>query len=136
MARQHQVTIAGNLTGPPQVREVADGKTLVRFSIAETPEKYDREAGEWRKEDTLFWNVTAWNRLSENIAKSALKGNERVVVTGTLHARTYETEEGEKRTAWEVTADDFAVSVLFGPFGSKTNDEHDDEPTDTDEQAV
>ena len=81
---------------------------MVNFRIAST-ERFKGEGG-WQNGDTLFMTVTAWRGLAENVAESARKGT-RVIVTGRLRQRTYETREGEKRTAYELDATDVGISL-------------------------
>ncbi len=83
-----------------------------RFRVASVPRVYDKASGEWRDGEGLFLTVSVWTQQSENVWESVTRGT-RVVVTGRLKQRSYETKEGEKRTVYEVEADDVAASLKF-----------------------
>jgi single-strand DNA-binding protein len=102
------ITITGNLTDNPELRFTPTGTAVTRFRIASTP-RYQDQAGQWKDGDTLFLTCTAWRQLAENVAESLEKGA-RVIVTGRLAQRSYDTEDG-KRTVYEVQADDAGASL-------------------------
>lgn len=106
------VTITGNLVGDPELRFTAAGQAVATFRVASVPRVYDKASGEWRDGDGLFLTVAVWKQQAEHVCESAVKGT-RVVVTGRLKQRTYETKAGEKRTVIEVEAEDVAVSLKF-----------------------
>lgn len=114
MAHQHNITVHGNLTAEPEIGSTEGGAVYARFVVAETPERFDRDAQEFVKEETLFWRVTAWRHLAKNIEASNLAKGERVIVSGTLHARKWTDDEGEERTSQQIDADDVGVSLRFG----------------------
>lgn len=103
------VTIIGNLTREPELRFTTTGRASASFGVA-VSRRYQSN-GEWQ-EQTSFFNVTAWANLAENAAASLTKGT-RVVVTGRLEQRSYETQQGEKRTVVEVVADDIGPSLKW-----------------------
>lgn len=103
------VTIVGNLTRDPELRFTAGGKGVASFGVAVS--RRFQQNGEWT-EKTSFFNVTAWDTLGENIAASLTKGS-RVLVTGRLEQREYETKEGEKRNVVEVVADEVGPSLRW-----------------------
>ena len=103
-----QITITGNLADAPELRHAQTGQPVISCR-ASTPRYQDRQ-GQWKDGDTLFLSVTAWRPLAENAAESLAKGS-RVIVTGRLRQRTYETPDGAKRTVHEITADDIAPSL-------------------------
>ena len=103
------VTIVGNLTRDPELRFTAGGKGVASFGVA-VSRRYQQN-GEWQ-EKTSFFNVTAWDTLGENIAASLTKGS-RVLVTGRLEQREYETKEGEKRNVVEIVADEVGPSLRW-----------------------
>ncbi len=103
------VTIVGNLTRDPELRFTAGGKGVASFGVAVG--RRFQQNGEWQ-EKTSFFNVTAWDTLGENIAASLTKGT-RVVVTGRLEQREYETKEGEKRNVVEIVADEVGPSLRW-----------------------
>lgn len=105
------ITIAGNLGADPELRYTPAGNAVVRFSIGVTDRKRDA-AGQWQDGDTAWFSVIAWNDLAENIAATFQRGN-RVIVTGTMHQRSYQTDAGETRYVWEVRADEVGASLRF-----------------------
>lgn len=96
------ITVVGNLTADPELRFTASGKAVASLNVAESQRVKDGD--QWRDGDTTYWRVTAWDGLAEHIGDSLAKGL-RVIVTGRVTSRTYETREGEKRTVYEITAD-------------------------------
>lgn len=103
------VTIVGNITRDPELRFTAGGKGVASFGVA-VGRRYQQN-GEWQ-EKTSFFNVTAWDSLGENVAASLGKGA-RVIVTGRLEQRDYETKEGEKRSVVEIVADEIGPSLRW-----------------------
>ena len=109
MANDNTVTLVGNLTKDPELRYTTGGRGVASFGIA-VNRRY-MVNNEWQ-EQVSFFNVVAWADLGENAAASLHKGN-RVVVTGRLEQRSYETREGEKRNITEVIADDLGPSLRW-----------------------
>lgn len=103
------VTIVGNITRDPELRFTAGGKGIASFGLAVN--RRWQQNGEWQ-EKVSFFNVTAWDTLGENIAASLTKGT-RVIVTGRLEQREYETKEGEKRNVVEIVADEIGPSLRW-----------------------
>lgn len=103
------ITIAGNLTGEPELRFTPGGKASVRMRMA-VNSRYQDITGAWVEGATSWHSVVAWGPFAEYIANSLTKG-ERVVVHGRLEQREYATEAGERRTAWEITADEVGLSL-------------------------
>ena len=103
------VTIVGNITRDPELRFTAGGKGIASFGVAVN--RRWQQNGEWQ-EKVSFFNVTAWDTLGENIAASLTKGT-RVIVTGRLEQREYETKEGEKRNVVEIAADEIGPSLRW-----------------------
>jgi single-strand DNA-binding protein len=104
-------TLAGNLTRDPEVRYTNDGQAATTFGLAVNRRWQRRGSDEW-EESTSFFDVVCWRELAENVALSLTKGS-RVVVTGRLEQRHWETEEGDKRSKVEVVADDVGASLRF-----------------------
>jgi len=104
-------TITGNLTREPEIRYTRDGQATAQLGVAVNRSWLDRNTQEWQ-ESTSFFDVTCWRELAENVALSLTKGM-RVVVTGRLEQRTWETEEGERRAKVEITADEVGPSLRF-----------------------
>jgi single-strand DNA-binding protein len=106
------ITVVGNLTDAPELRVTPQGVSLVRFTVASTPRVWDKTSGGYRDGDALFLSCTAWRDLAEHVAESLTKGT-RVIVTGRLTQSTWNTDEGEKRTAYTVQVDEIGASLRF-----------------------
>ena len=109
MAQDNTVTLVGNLTRDPELRYTTGGRGVASFGLA-VNRRYQQN-GEWQ-EQVSFFNVVAWADLGENAAASLNKGN-RIIVTGRLEQRSYETRDGEKRNVTEVIADDLGPSLRW-----------------------
>ena len=105
-----QITIAGNLVDDPELRFTPAGQPVARFRVASTPRFRDNSTGEWKDGDSLFLTCNVWRQAAENVAESLTRGT-RVIVSGRLRQRSYETKEGEKRTVYEVEVDDVGPSL-------------------------
>lgn len=112
MSNETTLTIVGNLTADPELRFTPSGVAVANMTVASTPRTYDRQSGGWRDGETLFLRVTAWRQLGEHAAESLSRGD-RVVVTGRLRQKNYETRDGDKRTALELHADELAPSLRY-----------------------
>ena len=99
------VTIVGNLTQDPELRFTANGAAVANFTIASTTRMLDKATNEWKDGDTVFMRCSIWRQYAENVAESLTKGT-RVIATGRLKQRSYETNNGEKRTVVEMDVDD------------------------------
>jgi single-strand DNA-binding protein len=105
-----QITIAGNLVDDPELRFTPAGQPVAKFRVASTPRFLDKSTNEWRDGDSLFLTCNVWRQAAENAAESLTRGM-RVIVSGRLRQRSYETKEGEKRTVYEVEVDDVGPSL-------------------------
>ena len=105
-------TIAGNLTADPELRFTANGTPVANVTIAHTPRKFDKAAGEWKDADTLFLRSTVWGTQAESVAQSLTKGA-RVVATGTLSQSTYTDKDGNSRTSVELEVEEIGSSLRF-----------------------
>lgn len=103
------VSVIGNLTRVPELRFTTSGKPVANFGVAVN--RLISRPGEERKEETSFYNVTAWDSLASNVAE--LPVGARVVVVGRLQQRSWETEEGEKRSVVEIVAEEVGASVRW-----------------------
>ena len=112
MANETTITMVGNLTADPELRFLPNGTGMVKFTIASTPRTLDRQSGEWKDGEPLFMNCTAFRDIAEHIAESLSKGT-RVIVTGRLEQREYETQQGEKRNVVEIVADEIGPSLRW-----------------------
>lgn len=104
------VTVIGNLTGDPELRFTPNGQAVASFTVASTTRMLDKATNEWKDGDTLFLRCSVWRQYAENVAESLTKGT-RVLVTGRLKQRSYETKEGEKRTVVEMDVDDVGPAL-------------------------
>jgi len=105
------VTIVGNITRDPEIRYTAGGAAKASFGVAVSRRWQNRQSNEW-EEQTSFFNVVCWRELADNVGASLKKGT-RVVVTGRLEQRSWETEQGEKRSVVEIVADEVGPSLRF-----------------------
>ncbi len=105
-----QITVVGNLVDDPELRFTPAGQPVARFRVASTPRFRDNASGEWKDGDSLFLTCNVWRQAAENVAESLQRGM-RVIVSGRLRQRSYETKEGEKRTVYEVEVDDVGPSL-------------------------
>ena len=110
MAGDTVITVIGNLTADPELRWTQSGAAVADFTVASTPRTYDRNAGEWRDGDTLFMRCSVWRETAENVAESLRKGM-RVIVQGRLTQRSYDTQQGERRTVVELQVAEVGPSL-------------------------
>jgi single-strand DNA-binding protein len=108
------LTVTGNLTGDPELRYTPNGDAVANFTIASTGRRYNTQTEAWEDGDTVFLRCNLWRQAAEHLAESVSKGD-RVIATGRLKQRVYETAEGEKRSSYELDAHDAGPSVLFRP---------------------
>jgi single-strand DNA-binding protein len=106
------ITVVGNLTADPELRYTQTGLAVANFTIASTPRTFDRQANDWKDGEALFLRASCWREFAEHVAGSLTKGS-RVVATGRLKQRSYETKEGEKRTAIELEVDEIGPSLRY-----------------------
>ena len=112
MAGETVITVVGNLTADPELRFTPSGAAVANFTIASTPRTFDRQSGEWKDQETLFMRCNIWRQAAENVAESLTRGS-RVIVSGRLKQRSFETKEGEKRSVVQMEADEVAASLRY-----------------------
>ena len=112
MAGETVITIIGNLTNDPELRFTPSGAAVANFTVASTPRTFDRQSNEWKDGETLFMRCSVWREAAENVAESLTRGT-RVIVSGRLRSRTYDTKEGEKRTVVELEVDEVGPSLRY-----------------------
>ncbi len=112
MAGDTNITVVGNLTADPELRFTPSGAAVANFTVASTPRIYDRQSGEWKDGEALFLRCNIWREAAENVAESLTRGA-RVIVSGRLKQRSFETREGEKRTVVEVEVDEIGPSLRY-----------------------
>ena len=138
------ITVVGNIGQQPRTRVVAGGQVVTDFRIASTPRKVDRATGAWSDGETIWFGVSCWRQLAENVAAS-VKTGDRVVVTGRLLARSWKNEQGEERSGLEIDAQTVSFDLARGkavqerstplvvtsdpgfPPGDDVEQEHDDD---------
>jgi single-strand DNA-binding protein len=104
------ITMIGNLVNDPELRFTPSGAAVAKFTVASTPRFLDKATNEWKDGDSLFLQCQIWRQAAENVAESLTRGM-RVIVSGRLKQRSYETKEGEKRTVFEVEVDEVGPSL-------------------------
>src|SRR3954449_8883753 len=112
MAGETTITVVGNLTDDPELRFTPSGAAVANFTVASTPRFLDKQTNEWKDGDALFMRCNIWRQAAENVAESLQRGM-RVIVTGRLRQRSYETKEGEKRKVYEVEVDEIGPSLRY-----------------------
>jgi single-strand DNA-binding protein len=112
MAGDTVITVIGNITGDPELRFTPSGAAVANFTVASTPRQFDRQSNEWKDGETLFMRCSVWRDAAENVAESLQRGT-RVIVSGRLKSRSYETKEGEKRTVVEMDVDEVGPSLRY-----------------------
>jgi single-strand DNA-binding protein len=112
MAGETPITVVGNLTSDPELRFTPSGAAVANFTVASTPRNFDKQSNEWKDGEALFLNCSVWRQAAENAAESLTKGM-RVIVSGRLKARSYETREGEKRTVFEIEVEEVGPSLKY-----------------------
>lgn len=106
------ITVVGNLTADPELRFTPSGAAVANFTVAHTPRTFDKQTNEWRDGDPMFLNCSVWRQYAENVTESLQKGA-RVIVQGNLKSRSYETREGEKRTVFEIDAEEVGPALRY-----------------------
>jgi len=119
MANGVNITIVGNITREPELRYTPSGQATAKFGVAVNRRWRDQQ-NEWQ-EQTSFFDVVCWREMAENCCDSLQKGA-RVMVEGRLEQRSYETKEGEKRSVFEITADEIGPSLRWATAKVEKND--------------
>ncbi|MDE3723446.1 MULTISPECIES: single-stranded DNA-binding protein [Nocardiopsis] len=110
MAGETQITLVGNLVDDPELRFTPSGAAVANFRVASTPRTFDRASGEWKDGESMFLTCTVWRQYAENVAESLQRGM-RVIVQGRLKQRSYDTQQGEKRTVFEIDVDEVGPAL-------------------------
>ena len=110
MAGETTITLIGNLVDDPELRFTPSGAGVAKFRVASTPRFFDKTTNEWKDGESLFLTCSVWRHVAENVAESLTKGM-RVIVQGRLRQRSYETNEGEKRTVYELDVEEVGPSL-------------------------
>ena len=104
------ITVVGNLTNDPELRFTPSGAAVASFTIASNSRYLDRTTNEWKDSEPVYMRCSVWRQYAENVAESLTRGT-RVIATGRLKQRSYETREGEKRTVLEMEVDDVGPAL-------------------------
>lgn len=120
MSNGNSVTLVGNVTRDPELRFTNTGQATATFGLAVNRMWTDRQTNE-RREATSFFDIVCWREMAENVSESLQKGA-RVVVTGRLEQRSWETQEGERRSKVEVVADEVGPSLRWATAEIRKND--------------
>jgi single-strand DNA-binding protein len=112
MAGDTIITVVGNLTADPELRFTPSGAAVANFTVASTPRSFDRQTNEWKDGEALFLRCNVWRQPAEHVAESLTRGS-RVIVSGRLKQRSFETREGEKRTVIELEVDEVGPSLRY-----------------------
>jgi single-strand DNA-binding protein len=123
MAPGNSVTLVGNCTRDPELRFTSSGQAVATFGLAVNRRWQNRQTNEW-EEQVSFFDVTCWQQMAENVAESVTKGS-RVVVTGRLDQRSWETQDGDKRSKVEVVADEIGPSLRYATAQVVRNERRD-----------
>ncbi|WP_028924972.1 single-stranded DNA-binding protein [Pseudonocardia acaciae] len=118
MAGLPEVTVAGTLTADPELRYTPNGHAVANFTVAANDRRFDRRTGEWVDAGATFLRCQIWRDAAEHVAESLNRGN-RVIVTGRLKQREYETREGEKRTVFELDVTEIGPSLKWATAAVK-----------------
>ena len=120
MSNGNSITLVGNITRDPELRFTPSGAPTASFGLAVNRRWQNRQTNDW-EEATSFFDIVCWREMAENAAESLSKGS-RVIVTGRLEQRSWETQEGEKRSKIEVVADEIGPSLRWATAEVKKND--------------
>lgn len=112
MANETTITVIGNLTADPELRTMASGASVINFTVASTPRTFNKDTSQWEDGDALFMRCSAWRDTADHIQASLTKGM-RVIVTGSLRQRSYQTQSGEQRTTIELQVDEIGPSLRY-----------------------
>lgn len=112
MAGETTITIIGNCVADPELRFTQSGAAVASFTVASTPRHFDKQQDKWVDDPALFMRCNVWRQVAENVAESLTRGA-RVIVTGRLKQRSFETKEGEKRTVVELDVDEIGLSLRY-----------------------
>ena len=106
------ITVVGNVVADPELRFTSTGAAVATFRVASTPRRYDSQSGQWVDGEALFLTCNVWRQVAENIAETLTKGM-RVIVTGRLRSRSYDTQNGDRRTVMELEVDEVGPSLRY-----------------------
>ncbi len=106
------ITVVGNAVNDPELRFTPSGAAVANFRIASTPRKFNSQTNQWEDGEALFLTCNVWRQAAENVAETISKGM-RIIVTGRLRQRSFQTKEGENRTVYEIEVDEVGPSLKY-----------------------
>ena len=106
------ITVVGNIVADPELRFTPAGAAVANFRVASTPRRYNSQTNQWEDGEAMFLTCTVWRQAAENVAETLSKGM-RVIVTGRLKQRSFQTREGENRTVFEIDVDEVGPSLRY-----------------------
>ena len=112
MSGETIITVVGNLTADPELKYTQAGVAVANFTIASTPKNFDKTTGQWVDGEALFMRASVWRDYAENVAASLTKGT-RVIASGVLRQRSYETAAGEKRSSIELEIEAIGADLRY-----------------------
>jgi single-strand DNA-binding protein len=112
MSGETVITVIGNLTADPELRYTPSGAAVASFTIASTPCTFDRSSNEWKDGEALFLRCSIWRQAAEHASECLQRGT-RVIATGRLKQRSFETREGDKRTVIEMDVEEIGLSLRY-----------------------
>ncbi|MCX7445852.1 single-stranded DNA-binding protein [Corynebacterium sp. P7003] len=112
MSGDTPITFIGNLVEDPELRFTPSGVAVANFRVASTPRRFDSQTSKWVDGEPVFLAGSIWRQAAENAVETLHKGM-RVIVVGILEQRSYETKSGEKRSVYEIKADEIAPSLKY-----------------------
>ncbi|MFK5688176.1 single-stranded DNA-binding protein [Ornithinimicrobium sp. LYQ92] len=112
MAGETPITVVGNLTADPELRFTPSGAAVANFTVASTPRQFDRQSNDWKDGETLFMRCSVWREAAEHVSESLHRGD-RVIASGRLVSRSWQTPEGENRTVMEMQVDEVGPSMRY-----------------------
>ena len=112
MEGETPITIVGNIVADPELRFTPAGAAVANFRVASTPRRYNSQTNQWEDGEAMFLTCNVWRQAAENVAETMSKGM-RVIVTGRLKQRSFQTREGDNRTVFEIDVDEVGPSLRF-----------------------
>lgn len=112
MAGETPITVIGNLTADPELRFTPSGAAVANFTVASTPRTFDRQSNDWKDGETLFMRCSVWREAAEHVSESLHRGD-RVIVSGRLVSRSWQTPEGDNRSVMEMQVDEVGPSLRY-----------------------
>ncbi|MDK8682010.1 single-stranded DNA-binding protein [Corynebacterium accolens] len=106
------ITVVGNIVADPELRFTPAGAAVANFRVASTPRRYNSQTNQWEDGEAMFLTCNVWRQAAENVAETLTKGM-RIIVTGRLKQRSFQTREGENRTVFEIDVDEVGPSLRY-----------------------